>query len=137
MNFENKLVVIVNKDIDIGVAMNAVAHLSLAIGTILGKDALFIKEYKDASGNNWPISGAPYIILRGKSGEIRKSIIAAKEADVMQIAFTETMIGGDAYTEELERTAKLSQEEHSYYAAVLFGPWETVSQITKKFSLYK
>ena len=75
--------------------------------------------------------------MRGKSGEIRKSIIAAKEADVMQIAFTETMIGGDAYTEELERTAKLSQEEHSYYAAVLFGPWETVSQITKKFSLYK
>lgn len=55
----------------------------------------------------------------------------------MQIAFTETMIGGDSYTEELTRTAKLSQEDHSYYAAILFGPWEEVSQITKKFSLYK
>lgn len=137
MIFENKLVAIVNKDIEIGVAMNALAHASLAIGAILGKEAVFLQEYKDASGNNWTISGAPYIILRGKSGEIRKAIIAAKEVNITQIAFTETMMGGDAYTEELARTAKLTQEEHLYYSAVLYGPWEIVSQITKKFSLYK
>ena len=110
---------IVNKDVDIGVAMNAVAHLSLAIGTNLSNDALFIKEYKDASGNNQLIYRAPYIILRGESGEIRKAIIATMEANVMQIAFTETMIGGDSYTEKLARTAKLSKEEHQYYAAIL------------------
>ena len=136
MTFENKLVAIVNKDTDIGVAMNAIAHASLAIGAVLGKDALFLQEYKDASGNNWSLSGMPYIILRGKSGEIRKAILAAKESNVMQISFTETMTNG-TYVEQLERTAQVTQEDHLYYGAVLFGPWETVSQITRKLSLYK
>ena len=136
MSFEKKLVIIVNKDIDIGVSMNAAAHASLAIGAVLGKEALFLQEYKDASGNNWPISGMPYIILRGKSGEIRKAIIAAKEANIMQLAFTETMTG-ETYAEQIEKTAQVSQENHVYYSAVLYGTWDTVSQITKRFSLYK
>lgn len=136
MSFQNKLAIIVNKDADIGVAMNAVAHASLAIGATLGKEGAFLQEYKDASGNNWSVSGMPYIVLRGKSGEIRKAILSAKEEGVTQIAFLETMTGG-TYIEQLERTAKASQEEHVYYAAVLYGEWDVVSRITKRFSLYR
>jgi hypothetical protein len=136
MSFKNKLVAIVNKDIDAGVAMNAIAHASLAIGATLGKEEMFLQENKDASGNNWPMSGMPYIILRGKSVEIRKAVLAAKAEDVRQIAFVETMTGG-TWLEQVERTSKIKEDDHIYFVAILYGSWDTVSQISKKFSLYK
>lgn len=136
MSFENKLVALVNKNIDVGVAMNAIAHASLSIGATMGKEEMFLQANTDASGNVWPMSGMPYIILRGKSGEIRKAVLTAKEEGITQLAFLETMTGG-TWQEQVEWTSKISEEDHNYYAAILYGPCEKVSEITKRFSLYK
>lgn len=137
MTFENKLVALVNKEIEIGVAMNAIAHMTLGLGSSISQEMLRLDNYQDKDGNIYPnISQMPFIVLRGTSNEIRKAVNAAKEHNLKFGAFINTMTGG-GYQEQLNNTLQKSEQELIYYGAVLFGPWETVSLITKKFSLYK
>ena len=137
MSFENKLVALVNKDIDVGVAMNAVAHMAIGFGAQLNNEILHLNDYKDKEGNIYPnISQMPFMILRGKSNEIRKAVQGSKEHTVQYSVFTNTMTGG-TYTEQLENTRQTPEEQLVYYGAILFGPWDTVSQLTNRFSLYK
>jgi hypothetical protein len=137
MLFENKLVALINKEIEVGVAMNAIAHMTLGLGASLGKEPIRLDDYQDKDGHTYPhISQIPFIILQGKSNEIRKAVHGARENALQYGVFLNTMTGG-TYLEQLERTHVIPEEELVYYGAVLFGPWDLVSQLTKRFSLYR
>ena|ERR1700722_10016826 len=135
--FENRLVAIVNKDIELGVAMNALAHATIGLGAQLNSETLLLTDYVDQNGNVYPhISQMPFIILKGKSGEIRKCYANAKSQGVMCGVFINTMTGG-TYQEQLDNTRVTATENLTYYVLVLFGREEIVKPLTKSFSLYK
>jgi hypothetical protein len=137
MTFENKLVAVLNKDVEPGVVLNALAHMTIGLGAEVGKSSLQLDNYTDVSGNVYPnISQIPFIILRAKSNEIRKTVNAAKEHNVLHGIFLDTMTGG-TYQEQLVRTAASPEETLTYYGCVLFGDWATVSEMTRKFSLWR
>jgi hypothetical protein len=79
----------------------------------------------------------PYIILKGMSSEIKKTVLQAQERGIIQIAFTDTMTLCGGYEEQIKHTATKTVEEFSYYAVVLYGDFEKVKQITKRLSLFK
>jgi hypothetical protein len=137
LELTKKLAVVVSEKIEIGTAMNAVAHMALGMGSLLGPDESLMCDYRDADGISHPfISAYPFIVLKGHPNKIREAIDAAKNCDVKVIDFISSMTIG-TYTEQLNRTHALPNADLEFYGAVFFGNTDSVSAITKKFSLYK
>jgi len=140
-NYANdyKFVVVVNKRIEVGVAMNSIAHMAIGLMSSIDnetKDKMGFIDYIDKEGNEHNnISSLSLIVLRGKSGEIRKARNKAIEVNIPFTDFIETMTG-DTYKEQLERTKNTSYDETNFYGIMMFGKKEDIDQLTKRFSLY-
>lgn len=135
--FTNKLVAVMNEKIESGVIMNALAHMCIGFGSVIGKEPLRLTNYIDADEGSHPhISEMPFMILKTNSNKIRALKIAAIDAGIQYVDFTDTMTIG-TYKEQLERTKQVKEADLIYYGIVLFGNWDKVSELTRKFSLWR
>jgi hypothetical protein len=135
--FNNKLVAVLNKSVEPGKVMNALAHMCIGLGAAIGKDELRLTNYQDADGGSHPyISEIPFIILTENSNKIRKLRLEAIEQNIQFNDFTDTMTVG-TYQEQIERTKLVTDEKLIYYGIVLFGDWDKVTELTRKYSLWK
>jgi Protein of unknown function (DUF2000) len=135
--FANKLVAVMNEKIEPGIIMNALAHMCIGFGSEIGKEALRLTNYIDADGGSHPsISEMPFMILKANSNKIRGLRASAAAFGIRAADFTSTMTVG-TYVEQLKLTKETKEAELIYYGIVLFGDWEKVSELTRKFSLWK
>lgn len=135
--FKNKLVAVLNKSIETGKLMNALAHMCIGLGTAINKEELRLTDYRDADGGSHPyISEIPFIILTENSNKIRKLRHEAILNNIIFNNFTDTMTVG-TYQEQIEKTAQVKDEDLIYYGIVLFGDWDKVTELTRKFSLWR
>ena len=135
--FKNKLVAVLNKRIETGKVMNALAHMCIGLGAVIGQDDLRLTDYRDADDGSHPwISEIPFIILCENSNKIRKIREDAIKNRILFNDFTDTMTVG-TYQEQVARTAQVKDEDLVYYGIVLFGEWDIVSAMTKRCSLWR
>jgi hypothetical protein len=135
--FANKLVAVMNEKIEQGIIMNALAHMCIGFGSVIGEAPLRLTNYIDADGGSHPyISEMPFMILKANSNKIKGLREAAQAQGIQFVDFTQTMTVG-TFEEQLERTRQTKAEELIYYGIVLFGDWDKVSELTRKLSLWK
>ena len=135
--FQNKLVAVLNKSIEPGKVMNALAHMCIGLGAAIGKENLRLTNYQDADGGSHPyISEIPFIILAENSNKIRKLRNESITNNIIFNDFTDTMTVG-TYQEQIDRTILVKDEALIYYGIVLFGDWDKVTELTCKYSLWK
>lgn len=126
-----------NEKIEPGVIMNALAHMCMGFGSTIGTEPLRLTNYIDADGGSHPhISEMPFMILKANSNKIRGVRESAMAQSIKFVDFTSTMTVG-TYLEQIERTKQTKEADLIYYGIVLFGDWDKVSEITRKFSLWK
>ena len=135
--FTNKLVAVMNEKIEPGIIMNALAHMCIGLGAEVKKDELRLTTYEDKDGGLHPyISEMPFMILKANSNKIRALRQACQNEGIRFADFTHTMTQG-TYLEQIERTKETEDEDLIYYGIVMCGDWEKVSELTRKFSLWK
>lgn len=135
--FQDKLVAVLNKSIEPGKVMNALAHMCIGLGSVIGQEALRLTDYQDADGGSHRfISEIPFIILAENSNKIRKLRHEAIANNIIFNDFTDTMTIG-TYQEQIERTVQVKEENLIYFGIVLFGNWDKVTALTRKFSLWR
>lgn len=135
----HKFVVLVNKNLEIGRAMNAIAHCCAGLAASAPKDLRekmsFIDFTDKDSAAHKSISGLSLIVLRGTNGELKKARRKFIESEIHFTDFVETMTG-DTYKEQLEKTAEIGTEDLEYYCVAAFGEKVVIDPITKRFSLW-
>ena len=109
--FKNKLVAVLNKSVDTGKEMNALAHMCIGLGSAIGKEDLRLTDYRDADGGSHPfISEIPFIVLSENSNKIRKLRMEAIANNILFNDFTDTMTVG-TYQEQIERSLQVKEDK--------------------------
>ncbi len=127
----HKFVAILNKKVDSGKIMNALAHMSLGLvagATPEEKEEMGFFAYVDADGNEHKdLSKNSYVILRAdNSNQIRSVREQALASGLRFVDFTDSMQDG-TYMEQIERIKGIREADLNYVGICLFVPIEKVS----------
>ena len=135
--FDKKLVAVLNKTIEPGKIMNALAHMTVSLGAKVGASALALVDYYDKEQNCYPkISKMPFIVLRATSNKIKHLNHQANEQGITHSTFTHAMTVG-SWDEQLAASRKHTRDELIFYGIVMYGDIEKINEMTRKFSLWK
>lgn len=136
---KNKFVAVLNKKIPNGVLMNALAHMAAGLGGGYSNipEMRFDSYFDQNGGEHKSISDNPFIILQAdNSNQIRTLRNEFIAAGIHFVDFTNTMTVG-TYIEQKDRTKNTPEEQLEYYGICAFGDKITISQLTRKFSLWR
>ncbi|MFA6917561.1 MAG: DUF2000 domain-containing protein [Candidatus Gracilibacteria bacterium] len=131
-----KFVAVLNKKIEVGKVMNALAHMTVGLVNSYPNKDMGVISYTDKDGGSHFASKWPYIILRAdNSNKIRTLRNVLIERGIPFASFTNAMtVGG--WEEQVERSKATPEPELEYYGICFLGEKSELDELTKKFSLW-
>lgn len=138
-DFNNKIVLVIRKDLESWQVANTVAHISAYLGNKLessfGTGDNFTTEDEKTHPCN---SQYPIIIKRAKSNEQLQNLMAkVRESGFLYHGFIREMLDHNSDAELQKALGKKNDEEVEYLGIGVFGRNEEVDKLTKKFGLWE
>ena len=131
-----KFVAVLNKKIETGKVMNALAHMTVGLVSSHPDKDMGTIDYADKDGGHHLASKFPFIILRAdNSNKIRTLRNELITKNIPFASFTSAMtVGG--WEEQVERSKATPEAELEYYGICMLGEKNQLDELTKKFSLW-
>ncbi len=130
---------VVNKKKNPAIIMNAIGHMTAGLMEQYKQDTSLMRfrDFIDKDKSIHPMTSENgFIILRSEnSNQLRTLRKALIEKRIKYTDFTETMVPGNAVTQQEEFDTK-TEAELEYIGVSFFTDIETSRELTKKFSLY-
>lgn len=135
----HKFVAVLNKKIETGRLMNALGHMSAGLSALVpDKDSMRFDTYFDKNNTEHKsISDNPFIVLAADNSDQIRTL--RNECIARSISFTDfpsTMTVG-TFAEQKQKTSETPEMELEYYGICLFGEIIELSELTRKFSLWR
>ncbi len=135
-----KMVIVLREDLEGWQLTNTVAHISGLLGSEIGKNKLTTREEFALQGGEAIKANAQYamIMMKAKSAEQLYNLLTkAEQQGVQSMAFVQDMINLNLDKDLQHTLGAQKKSELDYIGVGLFGTNEEISQLTKKFSLWK
>lgn len=132
-----KFVVVLNKRFEASELLSATGHVTAGlVGRYGDRNEMSFVEYEDAAGGSYePVSDWPFIVLRGKAGQIATFRNALEPLGLPAVAYLSTMVSGGSAVQQA-RTRETDPADLEILALATFGERDQLDPLTKRFSLW-
>ena len=137
-DFSNKVVIVLNKELDQWQILNTVAHISAYIGNRL-KDEFDTGEFFVTKDGVKHPRNSQYaiVVLRAKPGQLPNLMVKVRESGLLFHGFIREMIETTNDEEIINILASKTDSEIEYLGIGIFGPKEKVDVLTKNYQLWR
>ncbi len=137
-DFDKKLVIVVNNDLEKWQQMNTVEHIAAYLGNKLGKNFATGENFVTKDKKNHPRNSQYAIVsLSAKPGQMQNLMETVRESGLTYHGFIKEMIETTDDAEIIKILAEKEDKDIEYLGIGVFGNKEKVDMLTKKFSLLK
>lgn len=139
MNIQDKCVMIIDKELPIGITANTAAILGITMGKFV-PDAVGPDIYDEDGGKHAGITKLPVPILAASSQiikELRQKLYLPEFCDLIAVDFSDVAQRCNDYSEFAYRMFHSSQDDLKYLGIAIYGSRKKVNRLTGAIPLLR